>query len=305
MKYEFDRKGFVTRQMREKRIAQEDVQRLLHALPSKMAKYVQQTFLEYQFDGPEMDKMKEFFPKNSIITADIMKNPGSPETFHYLYLSDEDANKALTEPIDKFFHDCLAGQGIRDRLHVMVTYIANTLREKFPAGEILIDNLGSGQGYDLIGVMRQNPDLAARCHVRNIDIDQKALDRGWERIVQYGLQNTFDNVCADFMKVKKRNADFILLSGIFCPTPLPLSKKGMKKLFVTFLRKGGYVMYNATTLRMLEEDPMCDFLMYNGGWQMDYKPIDDILSIATYAKLKVLDAVLDKYEYNCVVFAQK
>ncbi len=58
----------------------------------------------------------------------------------------------------------------------------------------------------------------------------------------------------------------------------------MKNHFAGYLRDGGVILYNATTMKMIEEDQFTDFTMRFMGWYIGFKTINDIRAIAIHSK---------------------
>lgn len=298
-----------TKEQREKALEDERVQALLASFPDDIADKCIRAFLNNDHSGQDAQDVLDYFLISSKITQAVVEDKGGADIFYYLY------NKLADNPIDQYFLDCDAGHQIYRRLKTMEERIPDILRSLFPGEQkILIDNIGSGQGYDIINMLiePENADLRKRLHVRNIDPNEPALKVGWERIVEHGLEDNFEIVVDEIGKYEGRDADFLLASGIFCPLSVPFSIRMMRNHFAGYLKENGVVLYNATTMKMIEQDPFTDFTMRFMGWYMGFKTVGDIRSIAVRSKrFETLSEFFDtdneghEVGYNQMVLAQK
>lgn len=278
----------------------EVAQDLMKVLPEDIQKKIKRAFLSADYDGADAKDVREYFVKFSKITEVISSCPGSPEAFHYLYW------KESSSPIDDYYLRSKAGHQIYMRLKAMEEYIPRIIRDYSEKGKpFLVDNFGSGQGYDMINVLYRNPDLKDIVHVRNIDIDGKELERGKKLIDKLGMEKNFDIVNEQIARVNRRSADLIIASGIFCPLPLDVSRV-LLRAWRTYAKPGGLILYNATTVEMIKGDPLTDFFMRIDGWPMDYKEVTEIWNLAGEAGwIPVLRFFDEPLEYNCMVLAVK
>ncbi len=275
-------------------------QRLFETMPDKIVAAVERAFLADEVDGKDAKKVWEYLTYESFIARAIDQRPGSGLAYYYLY------NKFAPSAVDQYFCDCPAGDLTYNRLKAIQREIPDVLREKFVnQDKIVVYNVGSAQGYDMIEVLHRHSDLAEKCYVYNIDPDEVSLAQGWERIVQYGLEDCFELVPHPLQEMPRRDVDFIVASGIFCPKSMRESNIVMKRVMMSHLREGGIIMYNATVGNMIIGDPLCDFIMRIGGWSMHYKTIQQTMAIAIDAGLEYISHFCDDGGYNCCVFAQK
>ncbi len=295
---------------KERVLADRRVRALLATFPDDIRTKITQAFLANDHEGQDARDVLAYFLQSSAITNAVVKNPGGAKAFEYLY------KKEAHSPIDQYFLDCDAGHYIYRRLKTMERVLPPFLRTAFADQErITVDNIGSGQGYDFIAILLQNPDLRARVHVRNIDPDADALRVGWEDIVRYGLEDNFECIVDKIGTYPGRNADFLHASGIFCPVPVPICKRMVKNTFAQYVRPGGYMLYNATTVKMiqgLQGDQFTDFTMRFMNWNMGFKTEKEILSICARSPLWTIvtyffdtDRRGHDVGYNMMVIAQK
>jgi len=298
-----------TLQQRSEALEDNRVQTLIKSLPKDVSEKIIRSFLANDHSGQDARDILEYFLTISKITQAVVEDKGGADIFEYLY------NKVADNPIDQYFLDCDAGHQIYRRLKTMEERIPDILRTLFPKKkQIIIDNIGSGQGYDLINMLsnQKNADLRKRVHARNIDPNESALKVGWERIVEHGLEDNFEIIVDEIGKYKGRSADFLVASGIFCPLSVPFSIRMMRNHFAGYLNDDGIILYNATTMKMIEQDPFTDFTMRFMGWYMGFKTVGDIRSIATQSKkFEILSDFFDADEsgneigYNHMVIAQR
>lgn len=296
----------------QKQVSLQDirVQKLMRSLPKNIREKIIHAFLSNDHSGQDAQDVLAYFLTISKITQAVVEDKGGADIFYYLY------NKVADNPIDQYFLESDAGHQIYRRLKTLEEKIPDILRNLFPGTQkILLDNIASGQGYDLINILAdaKNADLRKRVHVRNIDSNKSALLVGWDRIVEHGLERNFEIVVDKIGKYQGRNADFLLASGIFCPLSVRFSVRMMKNNFAGYLKDGGVILYNATTMKMIEGDPFTDFTMRFMGWFMGFKTVEEIRSIATQSKkFEIISDFFESSEdgkkevgYNAMVVARK
>ena len=302
----------ITRQMRERALKTSSVQWLLDKMPNQIKKDLVQAFLKGEYKNKT--QIVDYFISISDIAKAIVADRGGADIFDYLY-----HNKPILDldkkPLDTYYLNNDSGKQIYMRLLTMQRYLPELLQKiskEFPDEIIYVDNVGSGQGLDMIGVLRDNPHLRDFVHVRNVDPNTHALEVGLNRITEYGLNSNFELVNSVTSKCKKREAHLLIGSGYFCPMSIALSKRVAKNDFDPLVRSGGYILYNATTLRMLYIGLFTDFTMRILGWHMGYKTEIEINSIAEYAGWSIEDVFFDADEtgenvvgFNQMVVAKK
>lgn len=135
-------------------------QRLFRWLPAEITYNLAKAFSEKNPKGNEAKQVLDHLLMHSKIYREVFANPGGGEIFHYLYTKESD------NPVDRYFIDCPCGHQIYERLKTLQTEIPKLLRSRLADHEkITVDNIGSGQGYDMIHILRDNPDLRKRVHV--------------------------------------------------------------------------------------------------------------------------------------------
>jgi SAM-dependent methyltransferase len=157
----------------------------------------------------------------------------------------------------------------------------------------------------LIRVLKNNPWVATKLQVRNIDTNQHALDIGRQKVDALGIGKSFQFICNDFAKVKSCDADVIILVGVLCTMPMDISIKILKTL-KRYCRKGGMIIYSTNQLAMIEADPLADFFMRLAGWTMDYKTDEESIMIGELAGWKYKDQFFDDgMHFQCMTVCNK
>ena len=278
----------------------------LKTLPRQERETMVSAFVAGSHDN--MQNIVEHLTKTSVIANAIVNEKGGADIFYFLY------NKIAKGSLDEYYLVSDSGHQIYKRLEIMVERIPHILRRLFPGKEeILVDNIASGQGYDMINILAnpKNADLRNRIHVRNIDPNEPALKQGLKRIKENGLEDNFEIVVATIDEYEGREAHFCVESGIYCPLSTSYSIRLKRNKISKFLRRGGYSIHNATTYRMIETDLFTDFTMRMLGWKMGFKTQQEIKDIAIKAGFKVDSVFSDLFDdgseagFNFMVVAQK
>ncbi len=221
---------------------------------------------DYQMSNDEV-KLLDYLVSVSSITRIIRETPSSARAFEYLY-----KQRPAESVIDQYYVQCLAGSHVNLRMLAIwdnLPELIESLYKKF-GGRILIDNVGSGSGLELIGVLQRHPELADKIHVRNIDPDEQIIDEGRRKVEGLGFQDSFEFVAKKAQDAGVRGAHLIILVGILCTQS---SKNCLKALsgMQFFSRSGGMIVYSTNQETMVVGDPFTDMIMRLAGWFMDYK----------------------------------
>ncbi len=290
----------ITHEMRVNALVEPVAQKLFATMSDKVVTAIEEAFLGQEYEGENVEAIKSYFAFESFITRAVNRRAASGVAFQYLY------NKYAFSAVDKYFCDCAAGHQIYRRLVSIQQNLPDIIRENFgDQDKIVIFNVGSAQGYDMIDVLHKNSDLAAKCHVINIDPDDVALAQGWDRIVQLGLQDNFEFFPHELKDAPREKADLIITSGIYCILNLRESRIAMKQMSRNYLRKDGLILYNSSTYTALTSDPLCDYLMKIHQWNMYYKTIEEIVKIGSEAKLTPVSNFADDKGFNVCAIARK
>lgn len=252
---------------RERFLERPVVEALLDFLPPQLrSKFV----ADYCSSAPQhRDEILEFFVDHSAISKRICEDPGSPLAFEYLY-----KREAPTE-IDRYFLDSMSGFAIHRRLVALVSTIPKWLElASQNGGTLVIDNVGAGVGRDLIQVLDVYASIRNRVRVRNIDPNESALAVG-QRLAEsmsLGRYMTFD--ASTLQTAARNNAHVLLLIGILCPLSISSSQKVLRVVH-RLARPGGLIVYSTALNKMLEDDPVTDFIMRLHNWNMWFKTVEE------------------------------
>ena len=267
---------FVEMDHKEASLQTPEAKFLLISLPKNIREKFIDAFMYLGMSSPYVDEVRKYFTDNSLIAKAVYREPGSAEAFDYLY-----HEKSISSPIDQYFLRCKAGAQIYQRLQALRENLPKIIREEISRNgykEFLVDNIGSGQGYDMIYILKDNPNLRKYVHIRNIDYDRRALETGKALAKKFGLLDNFSFVCKQVAQVSKRNAHMVLGIGYLCPLPMDICKILIYS-WRSYVQKNGLIIYSVISDRMLLEDPVTDFIMTFLRWTMNYKPaylIDDL-----------------------------
>jgi hypothetical protein len=249
-------------QDREWALETKEAQQLLGVLPEPIRQKFIRCFLEK--DHPSLGEVSDYFISNSDVTKVTRHKPGSAEIFEYLY------NRVAPKPIDQYFVKCKGGVATYKRLVALEEQMPRFITKMFNGHRVLVDNVGSGPGRDMVGVLKRNPEIAGKVHIRNIDVDEGALKIGQSLVRELGLQDSFAFEARPFSKVPPRNADLILLIGILCPLKQRACRATLRAL-MPYVRARGTVVYSTAQERMVTGDPLTDFIMRFTGFNLVYK----------------------------------
>jgi len=252
------------------------VKQFLGVLPDKLQKKTVDLFLEgkvrradqkeSELSQPEIELL-DYLSSVSDITRIIREAPSSARAFEYLY-----QQRPAESVIDQYYVDCLAGSHVNQRMLAIwgnLPELIADLYKKF-GEKILVDNIGSGPGLELIGVLQKHPELIGKVHVRNIDPDAVIIDEGKKKVEALGLQGSFEFVPKKAHEAGIRGAHLIILVGILC-TQSPKSCIKTLSGVQFFSRPGGHIVYSTNQESMVICDPFTDMIMRLAGWFMDYK----------------------------------
>lgn len=288
---------FVNVQDRERTLKTPEAEELLSFFPDNIKKLFIENYLNSTEQMPQ--EVLNYFLDNSKIAKLIKAYPGSAEAFEYLYREE----KALF-PIDKYFLKCKAGQQVHQRLISLDQNIPQWIKKIYKDKTVLVDNVGSGPGRDMIRILLQNSGLTNKVHVRNIDIDKKALEIGEKIVEQNKLFSNFSFIAKSFHKVKPRKADVILLIGFLCPIRLHTSERILSAL-IRYSKPGGLIIFSTVQKRMLYEDPLTDYIMRFTGWNMSYKFDEEAMDLARESGWRPIAQFFDEpLHYHCMTVAE-
>lgn len=291
------RLSFINVNDREKFLEDKSVKYLLSHLPYSIKDIILEIFLH--LDEANAQDFLQYFIYNSQMSKSIKEKVGSVKVFEMLY------SKNIFTHIDNYYINSIAGNQIYKRMIALENNIPKYINDYSENGNLLIENIGSGSGREMINILKRNTELINRVKIRNIDPDPEALAISRFLVDHNSLNNCFEFIQDKFENVNKRNADIILFIGILCPLSIRLSKKLVRELH-NYLKTGGLLIFSTALNKMCYDDPFLDFLMRYHGWNMSYKTVDESVLIATDSGFKVIDTFYDEpHNHHCIVVCEK
>lgn len=302
---------------REEIINSPEVLLFLSAFPLDLQKACIQCFLEGDINSKKARKVKDYLLKVSDM-AQIIYEEGADsfKVFEILY-----GLELPTNQIDHSLVNSLASLGVRRRLkafNLQLPGIIRELHQRFSVPRIKVENLGSGPGYELLGVLQKDPGFSQWLDVRNVDKDAEAIKVGQQRFDKAGFQDQdcVKFVCQDFLRIDRRDAHLVICDGIFCATPYRKLVQFLR-IFWHYLCPDGIIVYSTNQESMVESDPWTDYIMRLSGWPLDYKTDERSWQAAREAQVADKDQMTIRgykpirifYEgpstFQCMVVAQK
>jgi len=281
----------------KKSIFSEATLELLHSL-SKEDERVKE-FLIKHFQGVPVSSVVEewaynYFISHSVITAATVANPGSSMTTEFLY-------EGLPSPssIDHYFLQAKAGQAVKARLTAIEEKLPKIIEHYRNNQEsILIGNLGSGPGRDIINTLYYYKDTSLIKAV-NIDKDKKALERGERMAIGRNIHHLIKFIQKDFLTYKSdKKFDIALLIGVLCPLSPEICVKYLKTI-KHLLKPNGYLIASNASKKMQSEDAFTRMIMeWTANWKLVYKEEKDVRGIFEDAGYAWNGSFTDSYGFH-------
>jgi len=216
------------------------------------------------------EEARSYFSANSSISAAVITNPGSSVISEILY----DQRPTLSF-IDTYFLQSKAGRSVLARLiaveEKLLEIIENYRTQK---QEIMIGNLGSGPGRDIINILATHYRDTNDVRVVNIDVDEMALRRGEKVAQSKRVDHLIQFRRADFLRYSRHNSrmfDILLLIGVICPLDMVICTSYLQ-VIKRLLKPNGCLVASNVSKKMLEEDPFTYHIMSRlGNWTMSFK----------------------------------
>jgi len=269
-------------------------------MPAALKEKFIDCYLRGDTESLKAQEVMSYLYINSEISKIIKDKPSSAMAFEYLY-----AEKKPVCSIDKYFLKSYAGNHVLKRIESLERNIPEWIKKFYNGQRVVIDNMGSGPGHDMIRVLKNNRELADKVFVRNIDIDKNALEIGRKLVAGLGLSKSFSFINDNFVKVASLKADIILLIGILCPLDMETSVK-ILRIVNHFAKPGGIIIYSTNQIVMAQKDPLTDFIMRLGGWKMDYKTDNESWLVGQLAGWHPTEQFFDdSLHFQCMTAAKK
>lgn len=255
-------------------------------------------FLIKSYKGlPVSPEMKEeaynYFIGHSVIITAMATNRGSSVITEFLY---DGLNSRSS--IDNYILNCKTGKAVKSRLVAIEEELPVIIKEYSNKGNVLICNLGSGPGRDIIDVLYKYRDIS-NVKAVHIDKDDVALERGKIMAKNKGVDHLIEFVQANFLKYNPSiKFDILLLIGVLCPLDAEtcINVLGtIKKL----LKKGGCLVASNAAKKMQEEDPFACFIMdWTADWNLVFKDEEELKQIFEKAGYTWKTGFRDSYGFH-------
>jgi len=252
-------------------------------LPGNIWLDVADVFNSGNINSETAERLRKYFLEHSEFFQRVKSRPSDAYIFNYLYQL-----RNVTNPIDKFFPKCQSAIAIYERLVALKKKLPELImdeRERLklnPKEKYLIDNVGSGDAPESIGMLIKNPGLVPLVHIRCVDTDKACLDRARQRVEEAGITEAFEFINQDIQKVKPRGAHMLLVIGILCPIKSKTCVKILDGLRL-YSQTNGIVVFSTVQRTMIQGDPLCDLVMRLAGWIMAFKSYNEPAQIAAVA----------------------
>jgi len=256
-------------------------------------------FLVKRFQGlPVSYTLEEwaynYFIAHSVITAATVANPGSSMTTEFLY-----EGLSSPSPIDNYFLQAKAGQAVKARLVAIEGELPKII-EHYRSNQksVLIGNLGSGPGRDIINTLHHYGDILSVKAV-NIDKDKKALERGERMAAGRNINHLVEFVQEDFLKHKPAEKfDIALLIGVLCPLEPEICIKYLK-IIRHLLKPNGCLIASNASKKMIRDDPFtCMIMDWMANWRLIHKEENEVRQIFKEAGYEWSGSFTDSYGFH-------
>jgi SAM-dependent methyltransferase len=237
-------------------------------------------FLVNNYSGKSFSPEKEeevykYIINNSVFFASMAAQHGSSVITEFLYEGIEPRSV-----FDEYALSSKAGRAIKARLMAMEKELPKIIDEYRAKGNVLIANLGSGPGRDMIDVLEKRYKDASNVKVVNIDKDITALRKG-RRIAEIRkVSHLIDFVQASFTRYEpKEKFDVLILVGVLCPLKTEICTELLRTIR-NLLKPGGCLIASNVAKSMFQDDPFACYIMnFVADWKFVYKDEKELKSI--------------------------
>ncbi|MDI6603469.1 MAG: methyltransferase domain-containing protein, partial [Patescibacteria group bacterium] len=182
-------------------------------------------------------------------------------------------------PFDQYFLRSKGGQAVKERLKAIREELPKIIEEYRQKGEVLIGNLGSGPGRDVIDIFSAHYKNALDVKAIHIDKDRLALEKGERMAEVKRVRDQIEFIEANFLKYKStKKFDIALLIGILCPLEFEMCVRILKRI-KRLLKKDSCIVVSNVSKKMLEEDPFTCYLMSLLNWKLVFKDEGELKQI--------------------------
>lgn len=226
--------------------------------------------------SPEMEEEAyNYFITHSVISAATASNPGTSVITEVLY-----EGIPSPSPIDNYFLQSKAGKAIKARLIAIGQELPKIIEEYRSKSNVLIGNLGSGPGRDVIDTFSNYYRNVTNIKAVHIDRDKVALERGKRIAESKRVEHLIGFVHENFLKYNSpKKFDILLLIGILCPLATEICIAYLK-VIKQLLNEGGCLIAGNVSKKMLKEDPFtCHIMEWGANWKLIYKDEEELKQI--------------------------
>jgi len=258
-------------------------------------------FLIKSYNGipvaPEIEEeVYNYCVNHSMIFTAALTNPGTSVLTEFLY-----EGIPSPSPLDNYFLQSKAGRAVKARLLAIekeLPKIIDTYRSK---GDVLIGNLGSGPGRDVINVFSTHYQNVSNIKAINIDKDINALKRGKIMATKQKVDHLVKFVQESFLNYNSpQKFDILLLIGILCPLDTETCINILKTIKKNLKEDGCLIASNAAP-KMQKDDPFTYHIMEWGpNWKMVFKNEEELRQIYEKAGYIWKGYFLDSYGFHTI-----
>jgi SAM-dependent methyltransferase len=286
---------------RENKELSEETLRLLKILEKEnweIKNFLVRSYKALPVSPESKKKFYDYFISHSAFSVATTANPATSIITELLY----DGEKLnLSSPIDEYFLLSKAGRSIKERLKVVKEELPKVIeeyRQKRKDRKVLIGNLGSGPGRDVIEVLAAHYSNTSDVRAIHIDKDEFALERGKLMAQVKKVGHLIEFIKGNFLKYNpSKKFDIVLLIGILCSLDFETCVVILKKV-KKILKKDGCLIASNVSKKMFEEDPFTYHLMRLGKWKMVFKDEQELKEIFRKAGYEVKRYFTDSYGFH-------
>ena len=248
--------------------------------------------------SPEMnEKAYNYFLDHSVTITAMTANPGTSIFTEFLYNGKNETSSISS--IDRYVFQCLAGKAVKARLLAIERELPKIIEEYRKNSDVLIGNLGSGPGRDVINVFANQYHNSSNIRCICIDKDINALKRGKIMSKVRKIDHLIDFLPQNFLKYNPPlKFDILLLVGVLCPLDTETCINILKTIR-NFLKKGGCLIASNATKKMGREDPFSCFIMkWMANWELVFKDEEELKQIYEKAGYVWKGGFRDSYGFH-------
>ena len=247
--------------------------------------------------SPEMEEAAyKYSITHSAIFAATTSNPGTSVLTEFLY-----EGIPSPPPLDNYFLQSKAGKAVKARLIAIEEKLPKIIEEYRSKGDVLIGNLGSGPGRDVIDTFSLYYRNISNVKAIHIEKNITALKKGKRMAVIKGVDHLIDFVEGNFLKYKPvEKFDIALLIGILCSLKNEICINILKRI-KKMLKKDSCLIVSNASKKMQKEDPFtCHIMEWGPNWKLVFKDEEELKQIYEKAGYTWKGYFLDSYGFHII-----